>query len=71
MKRSTVTMLVTLCALSGSVPALAQSKGNTRDPGASKSEQSREPVRQKSREPAPSKSDQRRDNGGTASKSRR
>ena len=52
-------------------PALAQSKGGSRDSGgASKSEQSRDTVRQKSREPAPSKSQGRDANRG-GGKSRR
>jgi hypothetical protein len=73
MKRTTLSVLAAACVLSGllSGPALAQSKGGSRDSGgASKSEQSREAQHQKSREPAPSKSD-RRDNGRSGGKSRR
>jgi hypothetical protein len=59
-----------LTSLAGT-PALAQSKGGSRDSGgASKSDQSRDPVHNKSREPAPSKSD-RRESGRSGSKSRR
>lgn len=73
MKRHHSTLVAALWVLVLSAPALAQSKGGSRDQGASKSQQNRDTGPQKkTREPASGKSDQSRDSGGrSGAKSRR